>query len=31
MERGLSKWRRINVLYECDGMNVCMYVIKYEK
>ncbi len=31
MERGLSKWRRINVLYECDGMNVYMYVIKYEK
>jgi hypothetical protein len=28
MERGLS---RINVLYECDCMNVCMYVIKYEK
>jgi hypothetical protein len=26
MERGLSEWRRINVLYECD----CMYVIKYE-
>jgi hypothetical protein len=31
MERGLSEWRRINVLYECDCMNVCMYVIKYEK
>jgi hypothetical protein len=31
MERGLSEWRRINVLYECDLMNVCMYVIKYEK
>ena len=31
MERGLSEWRRINVLYECDWMNVCMYVIKYEK
>ncbi len=31
MERGLSEWRRINVLYECDRMNVCMYVIKYEK
>jgi hypothetical protein len=30
MERGLSEWRRINVLYECDCMNVCMYVIKYE-
>jgi hypothetical protein len=24
MERGLSEWRRINVLYECDRMNVCM-------
>jgi hypothetical protein len=22
MERGLSEWRRINVLYECDCMNV---------
>jgi hypothetical protein len=31
MERGLSEWRWINVLYECDCMNVCMYVIKYEK
>jgi hypothetical protein len=31
MEIGLSEWRRINVLYECDCMNVCMYVIKYEK
>jgi hypothetical protein len=31
MERGLSEWRRINVLYECDCMNVCTYVIKYEK
>jgi hypothetical protein len=31
MEKGLSEWRRINVLYECDCMNVCMYVIKYEK
>jgi hypothetical protein len=30
MERGLSEWRRINVLYECECMNVCMYVIKYE-
>jgi hypothetical protein len=27
MERGLSEWRRINVLYECERMNVCMYVI----
>jgi hypothetical protein len=26
MERGLSEWRRINVLYECDCMNV--YIIK---
>ena len=26
MERGLSKWRRINVLYECDCMNVyCLH------
>ncbi len=24
MERGLGEWRRINVLYECDWMNVCM-------
>ncbi len=24
MERGPSEWRRINVLHECDGMNVCM-------
>ncbi len=24
MERGLSEWRRINVLYECDCMKVCM-------
>ncbi len=24
MERGLSECRRINVLYECDCMNVCM-------
>ncbi len=31
MERGLSEWRRINVLNECDCMNVRMYVIKYEK
>jgi hypothetical protein len=31
IERGLSERRRINVLYECDCMNVCMYVIKYEK
>ncbi len=31
MERGLSEWRRINVLYESDCMNVCMYIIKYEK
>ena len=23
MEKGLSEWRRINVLYECDCMNVC--------
>jgi hypothetical protein len=23
MERGLCEWRRINVLYECDCMNVC--------
>ncbi len=23
MERGLSEWRWINVLYECDSMNVC--------
>ncbi len=22
MQRGLSEWRRINVLYECDCMNV---------
>jgi hypothetical protein len=24
MERGPGKWRRINVLYECDRMNVYM-------
>jgi hypothetical protein len=23
MERSLSEWRRMNVLYACDGMNVC--------
>ncbi len=23
MERNLGEWRRVNVLYECDGMNVC--------
>ncbi len=23
MERNLSEWRRMNVLFECDGMNVC--------
>jgi hypothetical protein len=28
MERNLGEWRRINVLYECDGMNVC--TIKYQ-
>jgi hypothetical protein len=27
MERDPSEWRRIKVLYECDGK----YVIKYEK
>ena len=26
MERGPSEWRWINVLCECDLMNVCMYV-----
>jgi hypothetical protein len=31
MERGHGEWQWINVLYECDWMNVCMYVIKYEK
>jgi hypothetical protein len=31
MERGLSEWRRIHELYECDCVNGCMYVIKYEK
>ncbi len=31
MERGLSEWRRINVLYECYWMNVCMYDIKKKK
>ncbi len=29
MDRGLSEWRWINVLYECDCMNVCYK--KYEK
>ncbi len=28
MEIGPSEWRWINVLYECDWMNECMYVIK---
>jgi hypothetical protein len=23
MERNLGEWRRMNVLYEFDGMNVC--------
>ncbi len=23
MKRNLGDWRRMNVLYECDGMNVC--------
>ncbi len=31
MERGFREWRRINVLYECDWMSVCMYVIKIWK
>jgi len=31
MERGPSECRWINVLYECDGMNVCMYVKKKKK
>jgi hypothetical protein len=25
MERNLGEWRRMNVLYECDGMNVCAF------
>jgi hypothetical protein len=25
MERNLGEWRRMNVVYECDGMNVGMY------
>jgi hypothetical protein len=29
MERNHCKWRRMNILYECDGMNVCS--IKYTK
>jgi hypothetical protein len=28
MERNLSEWRQMNVLYECDGMDVC--TIKYK-
>jgi hypothetical protein len=28
MERNLSEWRRMEGLYECDGMNVC--IIKYQ-
>jgi hypothetical protein len=28
MEKSLSEWRRMNVLYACDGMNVCN--IKYQ-
>ncbi len=23
MKRNFGEWRRMNVLYECDGMNVC--------
>jgi hypothetical protein len=25
MERSPGEWQRINVLYECDEMNVCMF------
>jgi hypothetical protein len=28
MERNLSEWRRMNVLYECDGMNI-QFVLNY--
>ncbi len=31
MERDLGKWRWINVLYNCDWMNECMYVTKIWK
>jgi hypothetical protein len=31
MERGLGEWRRINVLYECDWMNLSMYATKPSK
>jgi hypothetical protein len=28
MERNFGAWQRMNVLYECDGMNV--WIIKYQ-
>jgi hypothetical protein len=28
MERNFGEWRRMNLLYECGGMNVC--TIKYQ-
>ncbi len=28
LEMNLGEWRRIIVLYECDGMNIC--TIKYQ-
>ncbi len=31
MERGLSKWRWINVLHECDSMNVCILTLFYSR
>jgi hypothetical protein len=30
MERNLSEWRRMNVLYEYDGLNVCTSTRKYQ-
>ncbi len=28
MERNLGEWRRMNVLYECDGMNIFIVYLK---
>jgi hypothetical protein len=30
MERNLGEWRRMTVIYECEGMNVCTRK-KYQK
>jgi hypothetical protein len=31
MERNLGEWRRMNVLYECDGLNVCTRIYHINK